>query len=401
MYINGVSAETVSIVDNIATFTARNFYGINTIMVSGTTTSDTFTLTGGTEPSFDYVEIAGTKWATKNIGASSVTDYGNYYQYGKGANDYSVTSGESYYNGTEKPLALSADTAVQVWGNGWHMPTTAQFTELSGATNSTWTGDYKGSGVSGLVLTDKIDNTKELFLPAAGIYQYGALFGEGYNNSYWTSIPGVTNLSNCTMAQNKANKFSITRKSRDYGLAIRAVKDYEYVDLGLPSGTLWAKYNVGATSETEYGNYYQYGKGADQYAATSGQSDYSGTENPLATSADTAVQVCGWKWHMPTSAQCQELIDNTTYSWETDFNGSGVNGGKFTAQNGNYVFFPANGQYFDGRLLDSNSICNYYTSTPYEPDAGQAHNLKCQNGNPSHVVSRASKERGFGVRPVI
>jgi hypothetical protein len=37
---------------------------------------------------------------------------------------------------------------------------------------------------------------------------------------------------------------------------------YEYVDLGLPSGTKWAKYNVGATSETEYGNYYMYGKGA-------------------------------------------------------------------------------------------------------------------------------------------
>ena len=87
---------------------------------------------------------------------------------------------------------------------------------------------------------------------------------------------------------------------------------YESVDLGLPSGTLWARYNVGATSETDYGDYYQYGKGADDYSVTSGQSIYSGTENPLATSADTAAQVWGGNWHIPTTAQCQELIDNTT-----------------------------------------------------------------------------------------
>ncbi len=85
---------------------------------------------------------------------------------------------------------------------------------------------------------------------------------------------------------------------------------YESVDLGLPSGTLWARYNVGATSETDYGDYYQYGKGADDYSVTSGQSIYSGTENPLATSADTAAQVWGGNWHIPTTAQCQELIDN-------------------------------------------------------------------------------------------
>ena len=41
---------------------------------------------------------------------------------------------------------------------------------------------------------------------------------------------------------------------------------HQYVDLGLPSGTKWATMNVGASSETDYGNYYQYGKGASQYA---------------------------------------------------------------------------------------------------------------------------------------
>ena len=84
---------------------------------------------------------------------------------------------------------------------------------------------------------------------------------------------------------------------------------HEYVDLGLPSGTKWATMNVGASSETDYGNYYQYGKGAAQYAATSGDSNYSGTEDPLDSSVDTAVQVWGGQWHMPTIAQIEELIE--------------------------------------------------------------------------------------------
>ena len=92
---------------------------------------------------------------------------------------------------------------------------------------------------------------------------------------------------------------------------------HDYVDLGLPTGTKWAKMNIGALSETDYGNYYQYGKGADQYAATSGQSNYSGTERPLDSSVDTAVQVWGGQWHMPTLAQFIELTANTTYEWTT------------------------------------------------------------------------------------
>jgi hypothetical protein len=128
-----------------------------------------------------------------------------------------------------------------------------------------------------------------------------------------------------------------------------SITNYEYIDLGLPSGTLWAKYNVGATSETDYGNYYQYGKGADTYQVTSGQSDYSGIENPLAASADTATQAWGKNWHMPTQAQLEELSANTTYTW-TIIND--VHGGKFTAQNGNYIFIPASG-YYDGGSNDS------------------------------------------------
>ena len=141
-------------------------------------------------------------------------------------------------------------------------------------------------------------------------------------------------------------------------------KGHDYVDLGLPSGTKWATMNVGASSETDYGNYYQYGKGAAQYAATSGDSNYSGTEDPLDSSVDTVAQVWGGSWHMPTRAQMEELTANTTYQWVTNYKGSGINGGTFTATNGAVLFFPPAGTWVDGSQYDVGDSGYYLDSSP-------------------------------------
>ncbi len=131
-------------------------------------------------------------------------------------------------------------------------------------------------------------------------------------------------------------------------------RGHEYVDLGLPSGTLWATMNVGANSETDYGNYYMYGKGSTQY--NSQDAPYDGTEKPLADSADTAVQVWGGLWHMPTESQIWELYheveyETLQYEYVTNFKNSGINGGKFTANNGNYLFIPTSGYYNENGIL--------------------------------------------------
>ena len=169
---------------------------------------------------------------------------------------------------------------------------------------------------------------------------------------------------------------------------------HAYVDLGLPSGTKWATMNVGASSETDYGNYYQYGKGAAQYAETYGGSIYSGVENPLATSADTAAQVWGSSWHMPTQTQFEELTANTTYEWTTI---GGVSGGKFTAQNGNYVFFPAAGRWHDGRQGDVGNGGYYWGSSPDGSD--YAFYLYFDDGFTN--VDDYHREFGCPVRPVV
>jgi hypothetical protein len=122
------------------------------------------------------------------------------------------------------------------------------------------------------------------------------------------------------------------------------IGNYEVVDLGLSNGLLFATCNVGANTETDYGDYYKYGKGSQKY--NYGDSMYEGMESPLASSADTATQVMGSGWRMPTKDELQDLIDKTNYKWVNNFNGSGINGGKFTNKtNSNaYVFFSCRWQ---------------------------------------------------------
>jgi hypothetical protein len=172
---------------------------------------------------------------------------------------------------------------------------------------------------------------------------------------------------------------------------------HEYVDLGLPSGTKWATMNVGASSETDYGNYYQYGKGAAQYAATSGDSNYGGTEDPLDSSVDTASQVWGGSWHMPTRAQMEELTANTTYQWVTNYKGSGINGGTFTATNGAVLFIPAAGYWYNGRQDSVGNYGSYWGSSPNGSD--NAYFLSFYYGRKG--VGGNYREFGYSVRPVV
>ena len=169
---------------------------------------------------------------------------------------------------------------------------------------------------------------------------------------------------------------------------------HAYVDLGLPSGTLWATMNVGASSVTEFGNYYKYGKGSDVY--NNSQPNYTGTEDPLALSADTAAQVWGGNWHMPTSAQCQELINNTTSVWVTNYQGSGINGRTFTAQNGNTLFIPAAGYWMDGSKKSGGSNGFIWTSTPVNVSA---YFMYFGNGIPYLVNTQRSM--GLSIRGVV
>ena len=185
------------------------------------------------------------------------------------------------------------------------------------------------------------------------------------------------------------------------GTTCRPIIDgHEYVDLGLPSGTKWATMNIGASVEAQIGNYYQYGKGSAQYAATSGQSDYSGTENPLSMSVDSARQVWGGRWHTPTKTQVEELIANTSHQYTENFECTGVSGVIRTASNGNYIFLPACGQYLSGSL-DFTSLALLWTSTPNTYNGNKT--AYFIDGSTTDIRVRGDLGRSYGrpIRPVV
>ena len=191
----------------------------------------------------------------------------------------------------------------------------------------------------------------------------------------------------------------------------------DYVDLGLPSGTKWATCNVGADSPEDYGDYfawgettpkdtydwstYQYGDGSSstltKYCNNSGYG-YEGFTDDLTTllpEDDAATANWGPDWRMPTKAEWQELLDNTTVTWTTQ---NGVSGRLFTAANGNSLFLPAAG-YRDNSSLYNAGSDGFYWSSSLDTD------------HPFHAGDFAFKSDGcnmygntrfygFAVRPV-
>ena len=225
-------------------------------------------------------------------------------------------------------------------------------------------------------------------------------------------------LNNCAISKLKAdrtpipdNRFTLPPEyGVDGGGSSDAFNGHEYVDLGLPSGTKWAKANVGAESETDAGLYFAWGETQgytasqvgtdknfswDDYALTedsgSTMSKYNESDNKthLELTDDAAAANMGGDWHMPNRAQCIELFKETKngfvtnkgaftqYAW-SDSNGhssptqttatidnwktagyfffkSDVSDMDAAITSGDYLFIPAAGDCEDGKVYEVGS----------------------------------------------
>ena len=101
---------------------------------------------------------------------------------------------------------------------------------------------------------------------------------------------------------------------------------------------------------TKYNTSTSYGENPDKIAT-------------LRPEDDAARANMGGDWRMPTKDEIQELIDNTTNQWVTNYNGSGVNGRKFTGSNGNSIFIPAAGSCYNGSVGDVGNYCRVWSSS--------------------------------------
>lgn len=173
-------------------------------------------------------------------------------------------------------------------------------------------------------------------------------------------------------------------------------KEYEYVDLGLPSGLKWATHNIGATSPNEYGNYYAWGEvlTKDEYTESNSLTYDKPMDDISGTEYDAATVNWGGDWRMPTKTEMHELLDNCTWIWTTQ---NGVSGYKVTSKtNGNSIFLPAAGSRNGTSLNDAGYYGNCWSSSPYNN-----HNAYCLYfGSSSRFVRNDNRNSGNSIRPV-
>jgi hypothetical protein len=190
-----------------------------------------------------------------------------------------------------------------------------------------------------------------------------------------------------------------------------------YVDLGLPSGTLWATCNVGANSPEEYGDYFAWGETEPKtdyswstYKYCKGDrksmtkyciiSDYGTVDNKteLEPSDDAATMNWGSAWQMPSYEQLKELV-NSSYTSTTWITLNGIYVRQITSLiNGNSIYLPAAG-YRDGTILSyAGSIVNYWSRSICTSENNSAYNLYFYD---KYIFLEDDyRHFGLGVRPV-
>ena len=196
--------------------------------------------------------------------------------------------------------------------------------------------------------------------------------------------------------------------------------DHGYVDLGLPSGTLWATCNLGASSPEEYGDYYAWGETQPKtiydwntykycvdgdcnkltkycHLSSYGYNGFTDNLSVLLPEDDAATASWGNGWSMPTIEQYRELYQHTIVTWTTQ---NGVEGELFTVANGNSLFMPAAGYRSGGELKYAGEYGRCWSSSraPNTYVPYQAQGFSFYSGDYQEGI--ANRYFGRSVRPV-
>ena len=159
----------------------------------------------------------------------------------------------------------------------------------------------------------------------------------------------------------------------------QAPQSVQSIDLGLPSGTLWASCNVGSEQPEQPGDYFAWGETSGY---TGGKETFTwenyllckGTKNSitkytasdglkeLSLADDAAWMNWGGEWRTPSKEQLEELI-NTEYTAMTYISEGEKKGWQVTSRaNGNSIFLPLSGYRYDDKL-DAGYNGSYWSRT--------------------------------------
>lgn len=349
---------------------------------------------------------SGTLWASWNLGATKPEEFGDYYSWGETeVKDYYHRSTYKYYDVSQdnwQDLGLNIanteyDVAHAKWDGFWRMPTPNQIEELHKHCPKEWT---TVNGVKGVRVTGP--NGASIFLPAAGQCDRDYLYGIGERCYYWTSFSS-------TMQSEAASYFYFYQPdwwycsesgARDHGFSVRPVycpnKDVnpvaEAIDLGLPSGTKWASWNIGATKPEEYGSYFSWGETEEKdyyywntYIHCDGTSetvhlignDIAGTEY------DAAHVKWGGSWRMPSEEQIIELVTYCKRSW---YRLNNIYGMLVTGPNGATIFFPYAGYMNRQSLVNYDWMPTYWLSSQSQEQTKYARIFDLENWNCTNMA---------------
>ena len=302
-------------------------------------------------------------------------------------------------------------------------------------------------------------------LPAATLtdYCYNYMFygcsSLSYVKAAFTTTPSSTYTlewltgvrSTGTFVKNAAATWNVSGATGiPYGWTVETysvtnTNGHDYVDLGLSYGgnkILFATMNLGASSPEEYGDYYAWGESTKRYTSIigstvtggtftwanapyhtgddyvtgwtkyipTGQDSYwSGEGSPdnkleLDASDDIVRKEWGGDWRMPTRYELALLVNNCTWEYTADYNGTGVKGYVLTGSNGNTLFLPFAG-YCDGTVrFNAGSFCYLWSSSLYPSTPRYAWYLYprwTSEDDAAHDMNTHTRYRGFSVRAVL
>lgn len=429
----------------------------------------------GTKDGYDYVDLGlSVKWATCNLGSQSPYEIGNYYAWGEVV-PYSQWTYLNY-NFTYAPcspnhvLDAQYDAITFNWGKSWRMPTKEEINELIEPHNCDWiwVDNINGTNVSGYQVVSK-KNGKCIFLPAGKYIDHDSrITPSKVEGHYWSSttggevtkhpsshapatifftngihyegssfcfdglnIRGVIGSPNSYFPESYAKDNEETQK-QGFTVSGKAGK-YTYVDLGLPSGTLWATYNVGANLPHEYGEYYAWGEtepkalyneetykffighadhGTYHWAQYSkyiyfeqhGTPDYKTTLDPQ---DDAATVNWGPQWQMPSKEQFEELAQYCIwYRKDVTVNGKKIVGYIGESKvNGYTIYIP----YADMKYeqVPMTYLGAWYWSRDLSADTNgsgtdyRAWYMTIQSQNNLMTILDTRRIQGLSVRPVV
>lgn len=330
--------------------------------------------------------------------------FGDYFSFGETTCYYSDSDGE-YIRNSNGEISIQA-TLKPLTGRIRFKGVPGDTFTLSGLSTSNYY-DIK----TGQLTVNDSPITLSIGSNGYSSYIYGN-FTNKINPTMSITTDDCTFTANCPTSMlnvGKSGWMKLPSRQEHIGWVIEdqnnSINGHEYVDLGLPSGKLWATCNVGASSDEEFGDYFAWGEtetketfewenykyGYDQTFHRCSKYNVQDGKRTLEPSDDVAITKWGGTWRIPTLSEMEELIKECTYEW-TNING--INGMKFIGKNNKVLFMPA--------AYEGNNQMYYWTSTANSDYSAKVMLSALMANTGKYHLSTTDFPRftGYPVRPV-